>query len=163
VRPPRGPRLISWRRRGSCSDLLPSYPPGQGVMVDKSAGCLLPRREGETCADSSSSTTSCWMATFRARAATSGGAISRTRTGDGDHGERHGRLAITAPMTLILIFLCVPARDRMRLEDLQPNHNQVGPDRMAFNDDHARGRYQCLRATGSRHRRAKASANPPCC
>jgi hypothetical protein len=32
----------------------------------------------------------------------------------------------------------IPAHDRMRLEDLQPDYSPVGPDRMAFNDDHAR-------------------------
>jgi hypothetical protein len=33
----------------------------------------------------------------------------------------------------------IAAGDRQRLEDLQPDYNQVGPGRMAFNDDHAGG------------------------
>ena len=33
----------------------------------------------------------------------------------------------------------IPAHDRMRLEDLQPDYNPVGADRMALNDDHACG------------------------
>jgi hypothetical protein len=35
--------------------------------------------------------------------------------------------------------VAVHAEDRPRLEDLQPNYNQVGPDRVAFNDDCACG------------------------
>ena len=34
--------------------------------------------------------------------------------------------------------VCVPARDRQRLEDLQPDCDDVGPDRLAHGDDHAR-------------------------
>ena len=33
----------------------------------------------------------------------------------------------------------IDARDRLRLEDLQPDYNPVGADRMALNDDHACG------------------------
>jgi hypothetical protein len=35
--------------------------------------------------------------------------------------------------------VCIEARDRMRLEELQPDYNQVGADRVAFNDDCACG------------------------
>ena len=33
----------------------------------------------------------------------------------------------------------IDARDRLRLEDLQPDYNPVGADRMALNDDNACG------------------------
>ena len=42
----------------------------------------------------------------------------------------------------------VPARDRLRLEDLQPDCNQVGPHRMAFNHDCARGASMARRKRG---------------
>src|SRR5438876_10767056 len=43
----------------------------------------------------------------------------------------------------------VAARDRMGLEDLQPDYNQVGPDRMALNDDCARGASMARRRRNS--------------
>jgi hypothetical protein len=33
----------------------------------------------------------------------------------------------------------IPTEDRQRLEDLQLDYNQLGPDRMALSDDRARG------------------------
>src|SRR5205823_12180164 len=47
--------------------------------------------------------------------------------------------------------VCVPAGDRQRLEELQPDYSPVGPDRMAFNDDHA-----CRASVVRRKRRAVA-------
>jgi hypothetical protein len=35
--------------------------------------------------------------------------------------------------------VCVPAHDRMRLEDLQPDYIDIGTDRVAFDNHHARG------------------------
>jgi hypothetical protein len=43
----------------------------------------------------------------------------------------------------------VPARDRLRLEDLQPDCNQVGPDRVALNHDCARGTSMAQGGSGS--------------
>ncbi len=45
--------------------------------------------------------------------------------------------------------VCVPARDRVRLEDLQPDYNQVGPDRVALNHDRARGASMAQRGSSS--------------
>ena len=43
----------------------------------------------------------------------------------------------------------VPAGDRQRLEDLQPDYNQVGADRVAFNDDCACGASMARRKRNS--------------
>jgi Putative transposase len=43
----------------------------------------------------------------------------------------------------------IDARDRLRLEDLQPDYNQVGTDRMALNDDCACGASMARRKRSS--------------
>jgi hypothetical protein len=45
--------------------------------------------------------------------------------------------------------VAIPAHDRMRLEDLQPDYNQVGTDRMALNHDFARGASMARRKRSS--------------
>jgi len=66
-----------------------------------------------------------------------------TRTGDQIDPESVDALASPRCATVSGFSLhanvAVAARDRSRLEDLQPDYSNAGTDRVAFNNDHARG------------------------
>jgi hypothetical protein len=50
-------------------------------------------------------------------------------------GEEAGRGCANLSGFSLHANVCIPAKARHQLEDLQPDYNQVGPDRVALNQD----------------------------